>query len=300
MVGWNNSGTLSQDYFTGTVEGLLAGPGGSPANNQVGGFVGQNAPNSNISNSYADATIDLASNVGGGGFAGVNQATISTSYAVPYFTGSYASQGNGFVYTSSVEGYSYSQTLNNDFYDTLHSPGTSGGGTGLSDSQMQAYTNFTGFGFTGATPTWAFTASGNGSYIYPVLTELTAGPYASVGNIYSGSIVNGSTYSGDSIALYVNGSTVSTSTVSGTGTFSFTVGSSLGTSTNFLVALTSGAAGGIVDTTLSTAGNITSLSLTVNDLIVGDSTNNSSFSNSSLASAVGTTTGYCIQRRVII
>jgi hypothetical protein len=62
---------------------------------------------------------------------------------------------------------------------------------------------------------------------------------------YSGTIANGSVYSGDGIALYVGGSSVATSTVASDGTFSFST-TSIPVNTDFLVAFTSGPSAGAV------------------------------------------------------
>jgi filamentous hemagglutinin family protein len=282
LVGVNRT-NISDSYSTATVIGSGNGI------TYVGGLVGNNFSGFTIQNSYSTGSVISATGVDVGGFAGGNAGTIKDSYSIGQVSGN--SLAGGFL------GNNTGGSVTNNYFNKTTAGISTGvsnsnvsGVTALTSTQMLSYANFAGFNFTSGSPaTWAYESSG---YAYPILTAIAPGPYynPALAYIYSGSIVNGSSYNGDGIALYVNGTAIATSTVASNGTFSLSaLYSSLPTSTNFLIALTSGGQGGVVDTTLTSAANITSLSITVNDLMVGDVTNNSSFSNTALAAAVGNT-----------
>ena len=76
LVGWNEEGTVSNSYATGSVEG----------SNEVGGLVGQNSSGT-VSNSYATSAV---TSTGGsvGGLVGYSfESTVSGSYATGSVTG---------------------------------------------------------------------------------------------------------------------------------------------------------------------------------------------------------------------
>ena len=77
LVGWNNGGTITNSYATGSVAG---------SGNSVGGLVGDNR--GTITNSYATSAVRGTFYVGG--LVGFNSGTITNSYA----TGSVAGSGN--------------------------------------------------------------------------------------------------------------------------------------------------------------------------------------------------------------
>jgi filamentous hemagglutinin family protein len=130
LVGRNDiSSTINDSYANGSVTG---GAGSS----NVGGLAGYNL--GTISNSYSTESTVGASAVGG--LAGANSGTINTSYAA----GSVSGSGNIGGLVGSGSG-----TVNNSYWDiTTSGQATSAGGTGLTTSQMQTASSFTGFTFT--------------------------------------------------------------------------------------------------------------------------------------------------------
>ena len=78
LVGYSQSGTISNSYAVGTVSSASTSTG---SNSYGGGLVGVNE--GTISNSYAAGTVTSASASfsRAGGLAGVNEGTISSSYA---------------------------------------------------------------------------------------------------------------------------------------------------------------------------------------------------------------------------
>jgi filamentous hemagglutinin family protein len=156
----NNTGIISNSYATGSVSGTsssdyvggLVGITFGPVSNSyatgsvsgfygVGGLVGYNNGTYNsgsVTDSYATGSVSGSSNVGG--LVGYNTSPVSNSYATGSVSG-----------TSSVGGLvGYNGgTVNNSFWDTSTSgQTTSAGGTGLTTSQMQTASSFTGFNFT--------------------------------------------------------------------------------------------------------------------------------------------------------
>jgi len=159
LVG-NNSGTINESFSTGSVNG----------NNRVGGLVGNNSGTINESFSTASAG---ASNFDAGGLVGENQGTVKKSYATgsvgnPDFgSGGLVGFNNGGTVdesyaTGSVSGGFQLQvgglvglnegTINKSYWD-INTTGqsSSGGGTGLTTSEMtgiDATINMAGFSFT--------------------------------------------------------------------------------------------------------------------------------------------------------
>jgi len=138
LVGVNSSGTVSNSYATGSVTG----------GSWVGGLVGNNVGGGTIKNAYATGSV-IGTNSNVGGLVGLNNGTISNIYATGTVTG--GSQAGGLV------GWNNSGSVNNGYWDTttdtkvsggIGGGGGSGGATGLTDTQMQQSSNFTGFDFT--------------------------------------------------------------------------------------------------------------------------------------------------------
>jgi len=128
LVG-DNEGTISDSYSTGSV---------SSTGSFVGALVGFNFLGT-ISDSYSTGAVSGGSDVGG--LVGYNSGTISNSYS----TG--AASGGGRV--GGLVGYNHGGTISNSFWDTSTSgQATSAGGTGLTTTQMQTASSFSGFTFT--------------------------------------------------------------------------------------------------------------------------------------------------------
>jgi hypothetical protein len=126
----NNTGTITQSYATGNVDGT---------NSNIGGLVGWN--NGLVRNTYATGIVNGNSNVGG--LAGGNSsiATIGKSYA----TGSVSATG---VNLGGLLGYNMG-AVNSSYWNTDTSgQATSAGGTGLTSAQMMQQANFIGWDFT--------------------------------------------------------------------------------------------------------------------------------------------------------
>ena len=109
VVGYNNSGTISSSYNTGTVSG----------NYYVGGVVGNNNSSGTISSSYNTGTV--SGNYYVGGVAGYNFGTISGSYNDGDITGS----SN---YVGGVVGYNSSGTISGSYNTGTVSGGNNVGG----------------------------------------------------------------------------------------------------------------------------------------------------------------------------
>ena len=164
LVGYNNGGTVANDYVTGTVSGITS-VGGMVGYNQgvltqdyattkvtgitdVGGFLGYNA--GTVSNAYATGVVSGSSNVGGflGYNLGYNAGTVSNTYATGAVSGT--SAVGGLVGTNAG-------TLTDNFYDMTTTGQTQGVGgvadvagqvVGLTATQMQIASNFAGFTFS--------------------------------------------------------------------------------------------------------------------------------------------------------
>ncbi len=166
LVGWNDSGNVSNSYSRGTVSGF----------SYVGGLVGKNL--GGINESFANATISGNSYIGG--LAGGNyQGNISDSYATGVVNGvsgvaglvGYNYQGSinnsyaigliaGNNYAGGLVGRSYQGTTTASFWD-MDTSGitTSTGGTGKTTLQMQTKSTFTDAGWDfsaddGDAPNW--------------------------------------------------------------------------------------------------------------------------------------------------
>lgn len=151
LVGHNSDGTISQTYVTGTVSG----------DNTVGGLVGYNWDNGSISQSYATGAVGGNYNVGG--LVGQNfQSVISQSYASGTVTGTGSVGGLvgvnergaitqayatgaviGNSYVGGLAGFS-NGTISNSYWDkNTTGQGDSAGGIGMITAQMQTQANFT-------------------------------------------------------------------------------------------------------------------------------------------------------------
>ncbi|MDO8810658.1 MAG: beta-propeller fold lactonase family protein, partial [Gallionella sp.] len=128
-----SNGTVSNSYAMGNVSGAVA--------YYFGGLVGFNYTGG-ISNSYATGNVSGSGLGYVGGLVGENQGSISNSYATGSVTGSnYVGGLVGNAHNSASDSNSYWNT-------TTSGKTTSVGGTGLTTTQMQTASNFTGFNFT--------------------------------------------------------------------------------------------------------------------------------------------------------
>jgi hypothetical protein len=203
LVGYNNGGTISYSYATGTVSGSSG----------VGGLVGTNT--GTISYSYATGTVIGQNNaVDVGGLVGINTGTISYSYATGTVSGS---SGVGGLVGDNEFG-----TISNSYWNTTATAtgigcGSSTGASGLSAAAFGSSSDFSG---------WTFNTWSGGKFI----SSATASPW------FEGSVAYGTgtmcapmlvpdlataTVTGNSGTSVYNGSTVTagyttTTTMGGT------------------------------------------------------------------------------------
>ncbi|QOX79682.1 hypothetical protein FY034_12260 [Trichlorobacter lovleyi] len=185
IVGYNNASTISNSYATAFVSGEVIGQPGCGDN--IGGLVGYNN-NSSVSTCSADGSTYGYRYVGG--IVGYNNAgTISNSHAstkvnarggraggvigesnVGTITNCYARGmvlANKMVATGGLVGWCLNCLTTGCYWDTTTSGQSSsaGGGTGLSDAQMQQQSSFSGWDFTNI---WQMQT-------YPALRDMPAG-----------------------------------------------------------------------------------------------------------------------------
>ena len=189
LVGENNGGAIEESYATGSVDG---------SETSVGGLVGQNTFNSEITESYASGAVNSPLGNSVGGLVGTNGGEVTTSYATGSATGSVSVGGligrnTGTVEQSyasgSVEGSSSlggligTNTTDGEVTDSYWDIETTGqtesaaDATGLTTAQMtgdRAEDNMFDFGDTwqieGDNPENGLTA------FYPVLQNNTQDP----------------------------------------------------------------------------------------------------------------------------
>jgi filamentous hemagglutinin family protein len=162
-----NYGAITNSYATGAVNN---------SSYATGGLVGQNGTYSKhgsaaVSNSYATGAVS-ATAAAVGGLAGISYGTIANSYAMGSATVSGSNQaetgglvgalGGGSIVNSYATGLVTAQrqvgglvgvqiagSVTNSYWNTTTSgQATSAGGTGLTATQMQTASNFSGFAFT--------------------------------------------------------------------------------------------------------------------------------------------------------
>jgi len=147
LVGHNYGGAISDSYFTGTVHGGWSWTGGIAGVNDTGGV---------ITDSYSTGAVLGAGGGIAGGLVGLNNASIVTSFATGAVSGAAPLGG--------LDG-STTGTATDSYWDIgTTGQATSGDGLGLTDTQMQQQSNYTGFDFTTPTWTWKLYLSA-----YPVL-----------------------------------------------------------------------------------------------------------------------------------
>src|SRR3989339_86776 len=127
LVGYNNGGTITNSYATGSVRGDL----------RIGGLVGENT--GTITNSYTTASVTGVYHVGG--LSGSNYGAITNSYATGRVT-AYFLQGG-------LIGWNNGGTITNSYWDKETSgQTTSGGGTGKTTAEMKTQSTYIGWDFT--------------------------------------------------------------------------------------------------------------------------------------------------------
>jgi hypothetical protein len=129
LVGWNYHGSIISSYSTGTVDG----------NGSVGGLVGSNS--GSITAGYSTCVVLGVSDVGG--LVGSNSGNIAMSYSTGMITGTTWDIGG-------LVGDNYYGSITSSFWDVETSEHlNSGGGTGLTTSEMQDFNTFldTGWDF---------------------------------------------------------------------------------------------------------------------------------------------------------
>ncbi|MCT7535790.1 filamentous hemagglutinin N-terminal domain-containing protein [Aliarcobacter cryaerophilus] len=119
LVGYNEGGTITNSYATGTVGGHSSG------GFYVGGLVGYNANSGTITNSYATGTVGGDSSGGSyvGGLVGENVGTITNSYA----TGTVGGGSGGGSHVGGLVGYNANSGTITNSYATGTVSGHSGG-----------------------------------------------------------------------------------------------------------------------------------------------------------------------------
>ena len=124
LVGYNNYGTVSKCYSTGSVKGVTAG--------DVGGLVGLNR--GTVSNSYSTGSVSGTFYIGG--LVGWNYGTVSKCYSTGSVSGS--------TYVGGLVGRNSSGTITNSFWDNETSgTKTSAGGTWKTTENMKDVRTFT-------------------------------------------------------------------------------------------------------------------------------------------------------------
>ena len=151
LVGYNDEGTITASYVTGTVTGR----------HNVGGLVGRNNGGT-ITASYVTGTVTGGDHAGG--LVGQNEGTITASYAMGtvsssgVFVGGLVGRNNGGTITASYATGMVSAativgglvadnagTIIASYFDTnTTGQTTSAGGTGYTTTQLQMPTNYTG------------------------------------------------------------------------------------------------------------------------------------------------------------
>ncbi|MGN7760872.1 S-layer homology domain-containing protein [Paenibacillus sp. 22594] len=231
LVGFNDSGTISNSYTAGSVSGFST----------VGGLVGYNGSGT-ISNSYAIGSVSGSGilNFTLGGLVGVSEGTISNCYATGSVSGYDGLGGlvglnyNGSINTSyatgnvsgttkigGLVGHQYAGASTDSFYDSdTTKQMDTGKGTSKTTSEMQDPSTYSGWDFTkewymitGQYPKlWAFVALTPGTIVGTtklrgVATgmeyKVNAGSYTSIVGTSVDNIVVGV---GDQIYVRVKGS----------------------------------------------------------------------------------------------
>jgi phosphodiesterase/alkaline phosphatase D-like protein len=182
LVGYTQSGTISNAYTTGTVIGNSI----ASSNGMFGGLVGYNGSGVTITDAYSTATVS-GIGFGGGGLVGRNDGTITNSYA----TGSVG--GNG-TYLGGLAGYNYGIITNSYATGIVSGTGDNFGGlVGRNDKTITntyAKGNVIGTNMVGGLVGYNLQANGNN---------------ANISNSYSIGSVTGTSSLGGLVGVNSNG-----------------------------------------------------------------------------------------------
>jgi hypothetical protein len=269
LLGYNDSGSVSNSYSTGAVSGV----------SNVGGLVGENV--ATINASYSTATVHGSGNYVGGLVGG--SGVINNSYSTGSVTGNSYVGGlaGGFVTvnnsysTGNVTGIlNYgglvgggTDLVTNSYWNTETSgQSTSAGGTGKITIQMNTQSTFTNEGWDFGS-TWSLTAG-----LYPRLQNNLQTAWTLSGQIAG--VTN------KTISYALNGTQLANSTTDTNGKFSTSIPYGDITSSSNLLVWLSGADKAAV---VTDGANVTGLSLSTNVLNV----QNGTFSNSALGTLKG-------------
>ena len=158
LAGYNNSGSISNCYSTGTVSGDM----------YVGGLVGWNYAGS-ISQCYSTGAVSGSDYVGG--LVGRNGGSISQCYS----TGAVSGLSVYSDFTGGLVGYGSSSSVKNSFWDTQTSGRTtSADGTGKTTAEMKTQATFTGIG-------WVAGITENGLYFDGISAYVKMPEYYGIG-----------------------------------------------------------------------------------------------------------------------
>lgn len=105
LVGYNNGGAITDCYALGEIEGISGGTG----KGYIGGLLGYNNTDGNVSNSYAKVTVSgsSATSITLGGFLGYNKGTVTNCCATESISGTSPKK----VYAGGFAGYNNGGTI---------------------------------------------------------------------------------------------------------------------------------------------------------------------------------------------
>jgi filamentous hemagglutinin family protein len=173
-----NYGNVRNSYATGVITGAVK----NLINYGVGGLVGDNR--GGVSDSYAIGDVNGPASNWVGGLVGINEGTVSNSYASGNLTG-YSDVGG-------LIGYSYFGLVTNSYWNitTTGQATSSGGGIGLTSSQMMQQSSFSGWNVAntgGSGATWRIYEGHTAPLLTNFLTPLTLSVSSNVAVTYNGS-----------------------------------------------------------------------------------------------------------------
>ncbi|QDD89915.1 YDG domain-containing protein [Pseudomonas oryzihabitans] len=209
LVGYNDRGTLSNAYATDSVSGSYSG-----------GLVGYSS--GTLSNVYATGSVSGSQYVGG--LLGLNVGTLSNAYA----TGSVSGTSN----VGGLLGYNDHGTLSSSFYATTDASGnaingsSNGFGNGKSRSELTQASTYAGWDIAstgGSNAVWRIYEGNSGPLLRSLLTPLTV--TATVADkVYDGSASSGSSYTTSVPGATLLGSLSYSSNSANAGTYSTQAG----------------------------------------------------------------------------
>lgn len=189
LIGYSIQVAVDNSFATGQVTG---------SNVYAGGLIGLNDGVSIISNSYAD--VDTYGDYYVGGLLGYNSGTVLNSYASGLVS---ASQ----TITGGLIAYNGGGSVVNSYWDTTSTgqSGSDGGGTGVTTSQLESLSTFSGWDIdaqAGTGTTWRIYDGYGGPLLRSFLTPLTV--TAGETKTYDGSNYAGGVTPSDATANLAN------------------------------------------------------------------------------------------------